>query len=117
MISSVNSTLSALKAFGKKMDVIADNVANVNTEGYKKSRALLKSGSNNEVHAEVNQINSPGPPSFELRDGQMTERELSNVDLVEEISQTITTQRGYEANLKTLKTQDEMSKAVIDILA
>ncbi|MBW2643832.1 MAG: hypothetical protein JRC89_10800 [Deltaproteobacteria bacterium] len=39
MISSVRSTLSALNAFDKKMDVIANNVANVETEEFKKSRA------------------------------------------------------------------------------
>ena len=41
---------------------------------------------------------------------------MSNVDLTEEIPQTITAQRGYEANLKLIETQDEMLGSVLDIL-
>ncbi len=37
MFSSMDSALSALGAFGKKMDVTANNIANVNTIGFKGS--------------------------------------------------------------------------------
>ena len=46
----------------------------------------------------------------------MVENELSNVDLAEELPQTILAQRGYEANLKTIQTYDETLKSIIDIL-
>ena len=36
MISAVNSTISALQAYKTQMDVAANNVANINTENYKK---------------------------------------------------------------------------------
>ena len=38
------------------------------------------------------------------------------MDLAEEIPQTVMTQRGYEANLKTIEVQDETLKSVIDIV-
>ena len=41
---------------------------------------------------------------------------MSNVDLAEEIPQTMIAQRGYEANLATLRTRDEMLKSIIDII-
>ena len=41
MITGIHSTLSALRAFGDKIGVAAHNVANVETEEFKKQRALL----------------------------------------------------------------------------
>lgn len=116
MISAISSSISALCAFGKKLGVIANNIANVNTEGFKKSRAILKEGPNGGVRVSINRINSPGYPIMEEGTGEMTDRETSNVDLTEEIPQLLLTRRGYQANVKTIKTQDEMLGTLIDIL-
>ena len=116
MIFSVASSLSAIQAYGVKMEVHADNVANVATEGYKKSRATLEEGVGNEVRVEVTKVETPGPTIAEETNGQIEEKELSNVDLAEEIPQTIVTQKGFESNFITLKTQNEMLGSVIDIL-
>jgi flagellar hook protein FlgE len=116
MTFSIQSTLSAIKAFGKKMGVTANNIANVGTEGFKKSTATLVEGPNNNVEVEITQPDIPGPVVVDTTNGQMAEKEMSNVDLAEEIPQTILAQRSYEANLATLRTQDEMLKSVIDII-
>jgi flagellar basal-body rod protein FlgC len=116
MSFSIQSTLSAIKAFGTKMGVTANNVANVETEGFKKSEATLVEGSEKNVEVEITQPDIPGPVFADVTNGQLTEKEMSNVDLTEEIPQTILAQRGYEANLTTLRTQDEMLKSVIDII-
>ena len=42
--------------------------------------------------------------------------EASNVDPAEETVQMIMAQRGYEANLKSLATQNEMQEAILDIM-
>ena len=42
MIFSVGSSLSALNAFGTKMGVISNNIANVESEEFKKSRTLME---------------------------------------------------------------------------
>jgi len=107
--------LSALNAFGKKMEVISNNVANVETEEFKKSRALLVEGSNSDVKVEITQPETPGPTLVEVKEGQIEEKEMSNVDLAEGIPQSIVAHRGYEANLAMIRTHDEMLKAVIDI--
>ena len=116
MIFSVASSLSAIRAYGVKMGVHADNVANVETEGYKKSQATFKEGVRNEVQVEVTKVETPGPTIAEVTSGQTVQKELSNVDLAEEIPQTILAQKGFEVNLITLKTQNEMLGSVIDIL-
>ena len=116
MIFSMQSTLSAIKAFGVKMGVTANNIANVQTEEFKKSRATLVEGPRENVAVEITQSDTPGPIVVEVTDDQYTEREMSNVDLAEEIPQTMIAQRGYEANLATLRTQDEMLKSIIDII-
>jgi len=116
MIFSIQSTLSAIKAFGEKMGVTANNVANVETEEFKKSRATLVEGPRENVAVEITQSETPGPLVVDVTDGQFTEREMSNVDLAEEIPQMIIAQRGYEANLATLRTEDEMLKSIIDII-
>jgi flagellar hook protein FlgE len=116
MISSAKSALSALNAFDKKMNVIANNVANVETEEFKKSRATLVEGPENSVKVEISQPEDPGPTVVEVTDGQIEEKEMSNVDLTEEIPQSIVAQRGYEANLATLRTYDEMLNSILDIV-
>ena len=116
MISSARNTLSALNAFGKKMNVIANNVANVETEEFKKSRATLVEGPENSIQVEISQPEDPGPTVVEVNDGQMEEKQMSNVDLTEEIPQSMIAQRGYEANLATLRTYDEMIKSILDIV-
>jgi len=116
MISSLKNTLSALNAFDKKMDVIANNVANVETEEFKKSRATLVEGPENSVNVEVTQPEDPGPTAVQVRDGQTEEKEMSNVDLAEEIPQSIVALRGYEANLATIRTQEQMLNSILDIV-
>jgi flagellar hook protein FlgE len=116
MISSSKSTLSALNAFDKKMNVIANNVANVETEEFKKSRATLVQAPENTVKVEVTQPEDPGPTVVQVTDGQFEEKEMSNVDLAEEIPQSIVAQRGYEANLATIRTQEEMLNSILDIV-
>lgn len=116
MISSIGSNLSALNAFGKKLGVTSNNIANSETEGFKKSRAVIKEGENNEVEVEIKRIDTPGPIVSEVVDGNITEKELSNVDPAEEIPQTISIQRGYEANIKVIESQEEMLGSILDII-
>jgi flagellar hook protein FlgE len=115
MITAVGNNLSALKAIGKKMGVTANNVANSESEGFKKSRAVMKEGVNNDVEVEIERVDVPGPIVHEMVNGEVTERELSNVDLTEEIPATIQIQRSYEANLKAIETQEDMLGSILDI--
>ena len=110
------SSVSALQAYGTRMGVSAHNVANVNTDEFKKSRALLTEGDNGGVKVSISRVNTRNSPVGGSRDGGMVMKEPSNTDLAEEFTQQIITQRGFEANTKTIKTQDEMLGSVIDIM-
>jgi len=116
MIPAINSTVSALQAYNTQMRVTSNNVANVNTEGFKKSKASVKEGDNGNVQVDVNQVNTPGHRYQELEDDKMVEKETSNVDLTEEFPQMMVTQHAYEANMKVLQTQDKMLGTTLDIL-
>lgn len=115
MVSSLSSSLSALNAFDKKMGVTAHNVANVNTDDFKKSRAVLKEGQNKSVEVDISKVNTEGYPKPDAAGKNGEPKELSNVDLAQEMTSLITTQRGYEANLKPVEAYDEMTGTVIDI--
>jgi len=116
MISAVNSTVSALQAYKTQMEVASNNVANINTEEFKKSKATLKDGHNGDVQVEVNRVNTPGHRYQELEGDQMVEKESSNVDLAEEFPQMMVTQHAYEANMKVLQAQDKMLGTALDIV-
>ena len=60
MIQLNGTTLSALRAFGLKFQVSANNIANVNTDGFKKSRADLKDNQKAGVEAVISRIDTPG---------------------------------------------------------
>lgn len=116
MISSVRAAVSGLHAFQKKMDVTADNIANVNTDDFKKSRINLMENPNGGVQAHLQKIETPGVPKEVIKDGAVVEVSSSNVDLAEELTETIPSQAAYGANLKTLKVADEMMGSLLDIL-
>ncbi len=110
------AALSALDAFSTKMAVIANNIANINTDDYKKSRAILEERQNGGVDVSIQEIDTPGSPVPYEEGSNIQAQETSNVDLGEEIVQMMLTQRGYEANLKSLQVQDEMRGTVLDIV-
>ena len=116
MIPIISSNLSALRAFGKKIAVIAHNVANIESEGFKKSRAVLKEGPVNDVSVEISTVETPGPLVPVEEDGKTVLKEASNVELAEEIPQATLTKRYYQANLAVLDEEDEMLGNLLDII-
>jgi len=63
----------------------------------------------------VQKDNSPGPAVLKDTAQGSIQVELSNVDLGEEAVNQIIAQRGFEANLQTLKTADTMLGSVLDM--
>ena len=116
MISALNSTVSALRAFVTKLGVTADNIANAHTDGYKKKRATFQAEQNGGVRVEIRRDESPGFRYDVTENGETVEKETSNVDLTEEIPNLMVTKRAYQANLKTIETQDEMLGSLLDTI-
>jgi flagellar basal-body rod protein FlgC len=117
MISAINSTVSALQAYKTQMEVASHNVANLNTENFKKSKATLKEGDLGEVPAKVDRINIPDQHYRDLEGFQMVDEETSNVDLAEEFPQLMTSQHAYEANMKVVQNQDRVLGTTLDIFS
>ncbi|MEJ2040643.1 MAG: flagellar basal body protein, partial [Desulfosarcinaceae bacterium] len=88
----MQSSLSALTAFRKNLDVTANNIANVNTDEFKKSRVTFSEGDGGGVSAQVQQINTSGVPKEVIRGDEVVEVESSNVDLAEELTEMIPTE-------------------------
>jgi len=116
MIPFISSNLSALRAFAKKMSVIANNVANIESEGFKKSRAVLIEDPENHVSVDISRIDTPGHLIDVEEDGKVIQKEMSNVDLAQEIPQSSLAEVFYRANLKAVKEADEMLGTLLDIL-
>jgi flagellar hook protein FlgE len=116
MISPLNSTVSALQAYRGQMEVTANNIANVNTDGFKKSRASLQEGTSGGVQVNIKQVDTPGQRYQALEGDQTVEKETSNVDLTEEVPQMTVTQHAYQANMKVIQTQDEMLGNMLNII-
>ena len=115
MISGIHSALSGLLAFQKKVDSIANNVANVNTEEYKKTRVTLAEQEPQGVTANVQKIETPGPLVIEqTKDGEKLV-EQSNVELSEELPNLMLSRRFFQANLKVIETEEEILGSLLDI--
>jgi len=117
MVSSIGNSISAINAFTKKMDVTANNIANVATNDFKKSKADIIAGSDDGVRVDITQVNTPGHSITENQGVQERVVESSNVDLTEELTEIIPIQIGYQANLKSVMAQDKMLGNLFDITA
>jgi flagellar basal body rod protein FlgG len=115
MISAIYPALSALRAFGEKLGVTANNIANISTNGFKKSRALLEEAPSSGVTVSISRVETPGAPLLPDRDTGEPQ-ESSNVAVEEEMVNLITTKQAYTANLKMIKAQDEILGTLLDIL-
>lgn len=117
MIQAQNAALSALKAFSTRVNSNANNIANANTEGYKKTRVILSEADRQGVTTQVQKVETPGTVVYEAGESGYDPVELSNVDLAEEIPEMNLNSTMYKANLKTLQVADEMTASLLDIKA
>jgi len=113
MTLAINANISALNALGKRQATSANNIANSESEGFKKSRVVLEEGEKGTVTAKTQVVNTPGT-MINQPDGSLTE--MSNVDLASEITEMIPTKHAYQANLKALQTTAEMEKSTLDLI-
>ena len=98
------------------MAVTSHNVANVETDEFKKSRALMEEAKPSGVTVTIETVDTPGAV-LPVNNETGETRETSNVDLAEEMVQMMSTQRSYDANLQSIKTWDEMMESVLDLFA
>jgi len=128
MINGISSNLQALSAFATSQAVTADNVANVNTDGYQSARVTLETGQGGYGVAvqEITRDQTPGPLHFEdipvetadgRTEGEWTAVEGSNVDLSTQMVNMIIDKNAYAANLASIRTQDELIGSILNMTA
>ncbi len=133
MLSGINSALSALLGLSRKANVTANNIANINTPGFKSSRLNLSSNtpqttgtnqigrgvhvgsiSTNFSQDAITQSSNPNEGSLTTSSEQAT-TEMSDVDLAIEIPTIMLTQRFMQANIKIIQSADEALGSLLDI--
>lgn len=115
MHGTIHPAFSGLTAFATQVAVTAHNVVNVNTNGFKKSRTEFVALETGGVRPVIQKNEMAGPVILNDTGNGAAKLELSNVDLGEEVVNLIIGQRGFEANLQTIKTADEMLGTLLDI--
>lgn len=109
-----DASVQALSVLGVAAAVTANNVANMNTPGFKASRADLASGPGDQGVrvAAITPDDTPGPLVPE--GGRLTEG--SNTDLVRELTTLMGTETAYGANAAVIQTGQELSGAILDLI-
>ena len=116
MITSISSNISALQAFSTQMAVSANNVANVLSNDFKRSRAINTEGENGQVQTTITKINTPGPLVNDPLSTTGKLKELSNTDIAEEMVHQMIASQGYKANTKVIKTYEETVGSLVDLI-
>ena len=138
LFSSLDISASGLYAERVRMDVVANNIANVESGGeggtaYRRREVLLASRSANDGRNAPGSGQQPGgvavaavredtsPPLLVYRPDDPTADaqgyiHLSNVNLPIEMVDMVAASRAYEANAAALRTGREMLKRALDIM-
>lgn len=117
MIGGIHSALSGLAAAGVQTANTANNVANLNSDGFKKGRVLQAEQRPQGVSTIVEKVDTSGAYAIEDTSEGQALIEKSNVDLSEEMPQMMVNQHSYNANLKTLQVADDMTASLLDTKA
>ncbi|MDJ0822747.1 MAG: flagellar basal body rod protein FlgC [Paracoccaceae bacterium] len=122
---ALSVTSSGLKAQATRLKIVSENIANVDTPGYR--RKLVPFELQRDPNAEVQQVsagrvdfdrgelNRIHDPSHPMADAS-GHYDGSNVDLILEIADAREAQRSYEANLKMFQQTREMSSGLMELL-
>ncbi len=113
MKTAFDISISALRSALKKVDVTSSNVANINTDGYKKYRSTFVESRNGGVDIKIEKTTTPGPVRT-TSEGEL--REASNVEYPEEMVELILARHMISTNLAVIETTDEMIKRAIEVL-
>lgn len=100
---NISSNISSIQAHQTMMNTSANNVANVNSDGYIPSETRVIS-SENSLKANTFKANDNGS-------------KMSQTELSKEITNQIIAQDATEANVTALKAQDDILGSLLDIKA
>ncbi len=109
-VNAISSAVSALTAYGTKLNATAHNIANLETKGYKSIDAVIEENpSGNGVKVTLSRKASPWNTGG-------SEDNLSTVDLAEALTDAIQASQGFKASVKTIQTMDNMAEALMKMM-
>lgn len=123
--TSLMMAASGMKAQASRLRLVSENMANVDTPGFRRKTASFKqemamgneAGAVRQGPVRLDKTDLPKifDPSHPMADGDGY-YDGSNVNILVEIADAREAQRSYEANLKMFEQTRKMSSAVLDIL-
>jgi len=118
VINPLSSALAAMSANAAKMAVAANNIANSNTVGFKKSTAVVESDAAGLPVVSIIQSSLSGPIiiSPDGLPGNEQFRELPNMSLADEFIQIQLAEIGYKVGASLVSAQNEMVGTILDLL-
>ncbi|MDR1521001.1 MAG: flagellar basal body protein [Planctomycetota bacterium] len=121
-VNALQTSASALQTNQFRLDVSANNVANVNTDNFRASRVATSD------NAYVNSIgtgtrvaatyapNRPASPAATYADAGQAGAEQSNTDLAVEMTNQMNFRNAYSANAAMGRTENEVSQTLLDLV-
>ncbi len=117
------AALSALSGYSKAAAVVSNNIANMYTEDFVKSRVVMQESRNSGVDVLVSKTKKTEITAEEKRGTDPAGEHRpdytkigSEVNLAEEFVHLTLYQRGFEASLKSLETNREMLGAILHVI-
>lgn len=123
-----NANAGAMRAIATAMQVTAHNVANVNTEEFKASRATLEEVPH-QGGARIQEIRKTTTPGSLVsvdkpvanQAGELVQArtmvESSNTDVAREMVNMISNRNAFSANTAVIRTKDDMIGGLLDEIA
>lgn len=121
--------LSALNAYGDGLNIIAHNIANMNTAGYEARTFAYGAGPADTVEVQVSPPNSGLPEGVgqdrvtlsmelgpEARDMGVAPPFTNTVDLARETVNMMVAGRGFEANVAAITARAELGDAALGLV-
>lgn len=106
-----DTNLSALSALSTRQEVSANNIANVNTDGFKASSVALESGSAGQgVRVGAIQESTAAGPMIGGVEG-------SNTEIAGEMVDMMTTGHAFSANVAAVRASEEMTGHLLNMIA
>ncbi|HEY4708245.1 MAG TPA: flagellar basal body rod C-terminal domain-containing protein [Thermodesulfobacteriota bacterium] len=113
MLPAIGISSSGIFSSFRLLDATAHNVANSNTDGFKRTSVAFKEAANGGVYASTSIDRKPGP-AYQVN-GVIYE--ASNVDIATEAVSLMTARHMLSVNIAAFRTADEMTESLLDTFA
>lgn len=97
IVSITNSAYSGINAFSAALSVTANNIANMQTNDFKPSNAVMNEDPNGGVRVTLSQSLNTG------------------VDPAQEMTEMMIEKMGVQANIKSMQTGNQVIKSLVDL--